>query len=118
MRRLYLLLAVLGLFVPYYFFVCFLLEHGLAPVVFVRALFASPASSFFVADLLLTAVVFLALSFAEARRCKMRHWWIYLLATLFVGPSFSMPLFLYYRERRFAPSTGETIGMGVKIKVN
>jgi hypothetical protein len=117
MRRLYLLLALIGLFVPYYFFVTFLLAHGFAPGVFVRQLLSSPAATFFAADLLLTAVVFLAVSHTEARRCKMKHWWIYPMATLFVGPSFSMPLFLYYRERHFAPSTTDTIDMGIRIKV-
>ncbi|HSR33367.1 MAG TPA: DUF2834 domain-containing protein [Anaerolineae bacterium] len=28
----------------------------------------------------------------------MRNWWVYAVATLFVGPSFAFPLFLYVRE--------------------
>jgi hypothetical protein len=41
--------------------------------------------------------VFLIFSYQEAQRYRMGRWWVYLLATLFVGPSFAFPLFLYIR---------------------
>jgi hypothetical protein len=39
-------------------------------------------------------------SFQEARRLQMSRWWGYVAATLLVGPSFALPLFLYFRETR------------------
>ena len=98
MRRLYLLLAIAGFVLPYYFFTSFLVDYGLDIKLLIEQLFASDISSFFAVDLLITAVVFLAFSYAEARRHQMANWWAYALATLFVGPSFSFPLFLYNRE--------------------
>ncbi len=30
----------------------------------------------------------------------MGNWWVYVVATLIIGPSFALPLFLYFREPR------------------
>ena len=60
-------------------------------------LFANKMATFFVVDLLITAMVFRIFSYWEVQRYKMGLWWVYLLATLLVGLSFSFPLFLYIR---------------------
>ena len=99
MGRVYLLLAALGLLVPYYFFMSFLLEFGLDFELFFQQLFATPISIFFAVDLIITAIVFLFFSLNESRRVGIANWWVYLISTLLVGPSFSFPLFLYFRER-------------------
>jgi hypothetical protein len=98
MNRIYLILAGVGLIVPYYFLVTFLLEHGLDLPLLLEQLFATPISTFFAVDLLITGVVFLLYSHSEAGRIGLQKWWIYPLATVLVGPSFAMPLFLYFRE--------------------
>ena len=107
MKRLYLLLTAAGLVLPYYFFISFLLEHGLDLPLLIEQLFANDISTFFAVDLLITAVVFLSFSFREARRHQMRFWWAYLVATLAVGPSFSFPLFLFFRQSRLESPTSE-----------
>ncbi len=68
----------------------------------IEQLFATPILTFFAVDLLITAVVFWIFLSQEARRSHMRHGWIYIVATLLVGPSFALPLFLYFRETRLA----------------
>lgn len=105
MRTIYLLLAVAGLVVPYYFFTSFLLQYGLDPAAFVQQLFATPISTFFAVDVILTAVVFLIFMFREAARRGIPQPWVYVLATLLVGPSFAFPLFLYAREQFPDPPT-------------
>src|SRR5215470_4720431 len=97
-KNLYLALAILGLALPYYFLVSFVVATGPDPGAFVKELFATKISSFFVADLLISAVVFLVYLRPEARRYGMARWWIYVVATLLVGLSFAFPLFLYVRE--------------------
>ena len=72
MRRLYLLLAVIGLVLPYYFFVSFLTENGLNPRLFFGQLFASNISSFFAVDVIITAIVFLAFSYQWAEAATSR----------------------------------------------
>ena len=99
-KRLYLLLALLGLVLPYYFFVSFLIENGLDVQLLVDQLFASEISTFFAVDLIITAIVFLFFSYQESRRVHMENWWAYVVAALVVGPSFAFPLFLFFRESR------------------
>ena len=89
MRKLYLILAVIGLMLPYYFFVSFLVENGLDLGLLIDQLFANDISTFFAVDLIITAVVFLIFMFREAARYRMRNWWLYVVATLAVGPSFA-----------------------------
>jgi hypothetical protein len=100
MRRLYLLLAVMGFVLPYYFFASFLIENGLNLGLLFNQLFANDISTFFAVDLVITAVVFLIYMVREAGRYRMRNWWLYVVATLAVGPSFAFPSFLYFREPR------------------
>jgi len=99
-RRLYLILAVLGFVLPYYFLVSFLVENGLDLGLLLSQLFANDISIFFAVDLIITAIVFLAFVIREAARYQMRNRWLYVVATLAVGPSFAFPLFLYFREAR------------------
>jgi len=51
-------------------------------------------------DLLVSVIVFWFFMFTEARKLQMKNAWVYLLATLLVGLSFALPLFLYFRERK------------------
>ena len=108
MRRVYLFLAIAGFVVPYYFFLSFLLANGLDLQLFFDQLFATDISTFFAVDLIITAIVFLAFSFQESKRLQMGYWWGYAAATLLVGPSFALPLFLYFREGRITSSAEAT----------
>ncbi len=98
MRRLYLILAIAGVILPYYFFVEFLTANGLNLPLLIQQLFGTPISTFFAVDLLITVIVFWVFLYREARRLQMKRWWAYVVATLLVGPSFAFPLFLYFRE--------------------
>ncbi len=98
MRRLYLLLAIMGFVLPYYFFIAFLLENGLDLGLIVSQLFENRISVFFAVDLIISAVVFLVFSYVESNRLGIRNWWVFLISTLMIGPSFALPLFLYFRH--------------------
>ena len=110
MKRLYLIVAAVGLVLPYYFFVSFLLAHGFDLRLLVERLFANRISTFFAVDLLITAVVFLVFSRDESQRLGIGHWWIFFLSTLWVGPSFAFPLFLYFRAQRLAQACSDRSG--------
>ena len=97
MKRFYLILAIAGLVIPYYFFFLFLRENGLNLPLFVQQIFANPVSTFFVVDLFITALAFLAYAYESSRSIYMPGWWFYVLATLLVGPSFAMPLFQWHK---------------------
>ncbi len=104
MKWLYLILAAAGLVVPYYFLIVFVTVNGFNVALLVQQLFGTPISTFFAVDLIITAIVFWVFVYREARRWHMRRWWMYMAATLLVGPSFALPLFLFFREKRLATS--------------
>jgi len=80
MRRLYLLLAVLGLVLPYYF-------------------------------LIISSVVFWLFVYQESARYRIPNAWLFVLANLFVGVSFALPMFLFFRQARL-----ETMGAAAAFK--
>ncbi|PYS92998.1 MAG: hypothetical protein DMF64_07005 [Acidobacteria bacterium] len=96
-KRLYLILAVIGFIVPYYFFISFLVAHGLDGKIFLQQLFGTRIATFFAVDLLLSCVVFVCFLRQEASRYAIARWWLYVVALVTVGLSFALPLFLYVR---------------------
>ena len=99
-KSVYLILAIVGFVLPYYYFVSFLAANGLDFRVFFRELFATQISSFFAVDLLISCVVFVSFLRQEATRYTIGKRWLYLAVLLTVGLSCALPLFLYVRESR------------------
>jgi hypothetical protein len=99
-RTAYLLLCVLGTVLPYSQLVPFAREHGLDLQLLVEQLFANRAGAFFGLDVIVSALVVFVLVWVEGRRAEVRHLWAPVLATLLVGVSLGLPLFLYLREGR------------------
>jgi uncharacterized protein DUF2834 len=99
-KTIYLLLCVIGFAVPYAAFVPWLFEHGPDARLFLQRLFANRISAFFALDVVVSAVVLLRFSVLESRRLRMHNRWIILAATLLMGVSLGLPLFLYLRERQ------------------
>ncbi len=99
MKNLYLLLAILGAVLPYSYFIPFLRANGLDIKLFTSELFANDISSFFATDFLISCLIFWVFLFQEVRKHHIKHWWIYVAATLTVGLSFAFPLFLYFRQK-------------------
>lgn len=109
MTKVYLVFAVLGAIIPFYYFESFLFAEGVNLTEFVRQLFANSPASGFTADLLIASEVFWIWSFREARQRNMKHWWAYVALNLCIGLSCALPLFLYFRERGLE-AEGETAG--------
>jgi hypothetical protein len=99
-KNIYLVLVLLGLLIPYYFLFKFLGSNGLNISLLVQQLFANNISTFFATDLVIAILVFWIYMFTEANKLQMKNSWLYLLASLLVGLSFALPLFLYFRERK------------------
>ena len=106
-KTIYLLLCIVGLAAPYAAFIPWLAEHGPNGRLFVQQLFANRISAFFFIDVLVSAIVLLRFEAVESVRLHLRSRWIILLATLLLGVSLGLPLFLYLRERQLEldPST-------------
>jgi hypothetical protein len=99
-KAIYLLLCFVGVLLPYWQFVPWVLEHGMNLPLFVRELFVNRISAFFGMDVLVSAVVLVAFMRIESGRLSIRRRWLPVLAVLLVGVSLALPLFLYMREAR------------------
>lgn len=94
----YLVLCVLGLALPYSQFVPWVLVNGFNLRYFLQQLLANRISVFFGLDVLVSAIVLLGFVRSEGKRLAMRWRWLPVVATLGVGVSLGLPLFLYMRE--------------------
>jgi hypothetical protein len=99
-RQAYLLLCLLGVVLPYSQFVPWVLSHGLDMRLFVAELFANRISGFFAMDVIVSTAVLWSFVAREGRRLGVRHLWAPIVASLTVGVSLGLPLFLYLRQDR------------------
>lgn len=103
-RHLYVVLCLLGTILPYSQFILFLRDHGLDLRLFFQQLFSNPIGGFFGWDVIVSTVVLWTFAYIEGRRVGVRHLWAPVVASLVVGVSLGLPLFLYLREERLAQS--------------
>ena len=99
-KHAYLALAFFGAVLPLWQFIPFLREHGLAFDLLFQQLFSTPVGGFFGMDVIVSSLVLWVLVYVEGRRAGVRHLWLPVLASLTVGVSLGLPLFLYMREVR------------------
>jgi hypothetical protein len=99
-KNIYLILAILGFLAPYYFFLQMPGENGFDLARLLQPLFSNNLLTGVAMDLTVSVIVFWVFVFMEASKLQMKNPWAYLLATLLVGLSFALPLFLYFRERK------------------
>ena len=99
-KNLYLVLCVAGTALPYSQFIPFLRAHGLNLQLFFQQLFSTRIGGFFGMDVIVSSMVLWVLVLTEGRRVGVRHLWAPIAASLAVGVSLGLPLFLYLREER------------------
>lgn len=97
-KHVYAILAIAGALLPLWQVFPFFREHGLNLRLMVAQLFSTPVSAFFGVDVIVSSLVLWALVFIEGRRARMRHLWLPVVASLLVGVSLGLPLFLSMRE--------------------
>ena len=103
-KSIYLLFCIVGTVVPYIEFIPFLRDHGFDLRLFLVELFSTRIGAFFGLDVVVSALVLLVLVFVEGRRSRVKHMWAPIAASLVVGVSLGLPLFLYLRESRLEHS--------------
>ena len=98
LKHLYLAIAIVGTIVPYYFFIGFLMEHGLNLNLMLDQMFVNGISSFFSWDVIISTFAVVTLVISEGKKLEMKHRWLYIIFNLSVGVSLALPAFLYARE--------------------
>lgn len=98
-KSFYLSMAVVGTLIPWLFFSYFFALHGPDILLFLQSLFVNGAAGGFSTDVFITIFIFWVWSWRDAAKCKVARWWLVLPASLLVGLSLALPLYLYLRER-------------------
>lgn len=98
LKNTYLVCCALGIVLPYSQFLPWVLEHGLSPALIVNEVLQSRISAFAWLDVVVSAIALLTFAGVESRRLGMKNLWITWSATLTVGVSLGLPLFLLLRE--------------------
>lgn len=98
MKKLFLILAVIGAILPYLFFIQHISNEGLSPSKLTAAVFANSAAGAFTTDLLLSSEIFWIFMFLERSRAKGSNPLLFILLNCFIGLSCALPAYLYARE--------------------
>ena len=99
MKKLYLLLAIIGAFAPDYFFYQFIEAEGLNLRAFIAALFVNGAAGSFTVDLLLASFIFWLFMFQQFKESDGPKPYIFIVLNLILGLCCAMPAYLYAREK-------------------
>ena len=97
MKNLYLVLAIIGTVVPYYFFSGFIADNGVDLYAFLEAAFANGAAGGLTADLLLSSFIFWLFMFV--RRPEGPNPAVFIVLNLTIGLSCALPAYLYWQTR-------------------
>lgn len=106
MKLIYIVGAVAGTVIPYYFFLQFFQTQGLDLLTFIQALFANGAASGFTADLLISSAVFWCYLLARKEPLT----WLYILLNVSIGLSCALPLYLLMQLRAGSQHAAEQAG--------
>ena len=102
-QNIYLILAILGILLPYGLFLPWLLEHGFNVQLFFSEMFANDIAGTTALDFLVVTIVVNVFIVFESKKIGMKNIYISVLASLF-AIGFGLALFLWLRERHYARS--------------
>jgi hypothetical protein len=105
MKKIYLILAIIGFIAPNILVVIESVETGnillwIDPKATVNGMFANRIASAFVIDLLFAVLVFFIWTYYEGKKYQMKNIWVIWVLTMLFGMAGSLPLFLYLKEKR------------------
>lgn len=98
----YLLCATAGAIVPWYFNIKAMQQYNTVMILkhYFKESTATSLASSITTDFFIGTTPVLVWMCIEAKRMKLKHWWLLLPATFLVSFAFSCPLILFLRERK------------------
>ncbi|MCB1877670.1 MAG: DUF2834 domain-containing protein [Chromatiales bacterium] len=99
LKTAFLFFCVIGALLPLSQFAPWLADNGLNLSLFFSELFSTRIGGFFGLDVIISAMVLILFVLIESKRLAMRNAWLPITATLGVGVSLGLPLFLYMRQK-------------------
>ena len=106
-KNIYLALCLLGIGLPYWQFVPWVIQNGLNMQLFFQQLFANRIGAFFGMDVVASAITLMVFARLDNKVGAATRW-LTLLAVLTVGVSLGLPLFLYLRELKLEEERSTT----------
>ena len=103
MKRKYnfLILAIVGICYTWYYNILFFMEYDTTSIVtFFEVAQSNFAGKSFGADLTVVVITFFFWFIPDARKFKVKGWWILIPLTFLVAIAFAFPMYLYMREHR------------------
>lgn len=99
-RILYLLLAIVGLIMTWYYNLQFMADSGGSFDIasFIAAGSTNAASQSLSWDLAIACIAGLTWIFFESRRLGLRFFWVYIILAFSIAWAFAFPLFLFVRQ--------------------
>lgn len=100
-KYLFLLLAIAGLCYTWYYNIQYFMSYEQASFVhFFELAQSNFAGKSFGADLTVVVITFFVWYIPDARKHKVKDWWILIPLTFLIAIAFAFPLYLYLRERQ------------------
>ncbi|MDH5737414.1 MAG: DUF2834 domain-containing protein [Gammaproteobacteria bacterium] len=99
MKTNYAIFCILGIALPYWQFIPWLMENGPDIVLLIKEAAQLRIGAFAWLDVLVSAAVLIMFIMQEGRRLRMTRLWAPILGTCAVGVSLGLPLFLWLREK-------------------
>jgi hypothetical protein len=105
MKKIYLLLTLIGFILPTVFVTLESIETGnillyANPLATIEGMFANRISTIFSIDLFMALFVFFIWSYTQSKKHDIKQIWIVWLLTMLFGLGGGFPLFLYLKEKR------------------
>lgn len=95
------LLAFIGIGLPYWKFIPWVLDNGLNLTLLTQELFSTEIGAFFGLDVIVSAIVLISFVINDSKKNNVRNYWIAIVCTFSVGVSFGFPIYLILRELSF-----------------
>lgn len=96
-KHLYLVLALLGVVLPYSQLLPWIAEHGFDIALLIEQITASRVAAFGWLDAGVSGLVLLVFLLTEGRERRVPHLWLPIAGIFLVGVSFGFPVFMYLR---------------------
>lgn len=98
MRKIYGLLTLVGIILPFSQFLLWLTEYGFNVSLFIDQIIANPLATFAWLDVIVTVIVIVVMVMNEGKNDKIKRLWIPIIASFVGGASVGLPLFLYMKQ--------------------
>ena len=106
--HIFLAIAILGLFYTWYYNIQYFTTYEEASLMhFFELAQSNFAGKSFGADLSVVVLTFFVWFIPDARKHKIKYWWVLITLTFLIAIAFTFPLYLYFRENAILKSKNE-----------